>query len=128
MPASPAGMRTAAAGGVAPKVDGMGAKGAAEGGGTTTRVVGDQRALAARGLPAMAGSCPEVYRERAVIEAGFAPMEPLPNARELGVSSLAFRVHPGIESRELQSVADAVAEVMAQATRPLPIELQEVAT
>lgn len=87
-----------------------------------------QRALAARGLPAMAGSCPEVYRERAVIEAGFAPMEPLPNARELGVSSLAFRVHPGIESRELQSVADAVAEVMAQATRPLPIELQEVAT
>ncbi len=77
-----------------------------------------QLALAARGLPSMAGSCPEIYRERAVIDAGFAPSAPLPVAQELGGGSLAFRVHPGIEPGELEAVADAVATTMAEAVEP----------
>lgn len=72
--------------------------------------------LAARGLPAMAGSCAEIYRERAVEEAGFAPPQSLPSAQSLGRQSLAFRVHPGIDEHELERVADTVAAVMAEAT------------
>lgn len=77
-------------------------------------------ALAASGLPAMAGSCPEIYRERAIGELGFAPLDPLPTAQALGGQSLAFRVHPGIDERELDLTADAVAAVMAEATAATP--------
>lgn len=71
--------------------------------------------LAERGLPAMAGSCPEVYRETAFAQPGISPVDPLPTAAALGTQSLAFRVHPGISRKELQDVAEAVDDVMTRA-------------
>ncbi|MES1147401.1 MAG: DegT/DnrJ/EryC1/StrS aminotransferase family protein, partial [bacterium] len=48
---------------------------------------------AARGLNLMVGSCSEIYLEKAYMDAGLAPAERLPVARELGDTSLAFVTH-----------------------------------
>jgi dTDP-4-amino-4,6-dideoxygalactose transaminase len=46
------------------------------------------------GVPCFAGSCSEIYLERAFADAGFAPAERLPTARLLGETSLAFLTDP----------------------------------
>ncbi|GAB4249937.1 MAG: DegT/DnrJ/EryC1/StrS aminotransferase family protein [Thermoleophilia bacterium] len=70
-----------------------------------------------RGIPGRSGSCPEIYREKAFEGTGLAPKKRLPVARELGETSLAFPVHHRLGEPELAPMADAVAEVMAEATR-----------
>ncbi len=50
------------------------------------------------GIPATVGACPEIYKEAAFKEGGFAPNERLPNAVNVGNRYLAIPVHPGVET------------------------------
>ena len=70
-----------------------------------------------RGLKLMVGSCSEIYLEKAFADAKLVPAERLPVARELGDTSLAFVVHPGITSSSLHEMADVFTDVVALATR-----------
>jgi len=72
--------------------------------------------IAAYGVPCSAGSCSEVYLEKAFPES-MRPAHRLPVARELGETSLMFQVHPTLEMRHIERTAQAVEEIMAQATR-----------
>ena len=78
------------------------------------RVIGT---LGDRGVPCFSGSCPEIYREKALQSRGIGPDEPLPVARELGETSLMLQVHPTLTSDQVAAIADAVASVVAAATR-----------
>ncbi|MHB8763270.1 MAG: DegT/DnrJ/EryC1/StrS family aminotransferase [Deferrisomatales bacterium] len=75
------------------------------------------QAIWAEGVPALTGSCGEIYREKAFDPPGLRPAEPLPVARELGETSLMFLVHPTLEAEDLHDTCRAVAKVMAAATR-----------
>ena len=68
------------------------------------------------GWPCQVGGCPEIYREKAVVDAGFAPNAPLPAARELGETGLCFLVHPTIESNQMAAYADAVRDIIQTAS------------
>lgn len=68
-----------------------------------------------RGVPGSVGVCPEIYRERAFVDAGFTPPERLPVARELGETSLMLPVHPTLEPEHMHFLADVVLEVVAAA-------------
>lgn len=46
------------------------------------------------GYPAFSGSCSAIYLEKCFQQAGPAPAERLPAARQLGETSLMFLVHP----------------------------------
>lgn len=72
-------------------------------------------AAAARGVPVFSGSCSEVYRERCFAASGDHPAEPLPVARALGETSLAFLVDPTWSEAELDEVAATVLEIAADA-------------
>lgn len=70
-----------------------------------------------RGIPLGQGSCSEVYLEKAFDGSGIRPDEPLPIARELGETSLAFLVHPGLTQEDLARVCETIRAVFAQAAR-----------
>lgn len=67
-----------------------------------------------RNLPIFSGSCPEIYREECF--ASNHPAEPLPVARMLGETSLAFLVDPTWSGAELDEVAASLLEIAANAT------------
>ncbi len=73
--------------------------------------------IVALGYPALSGSCSEIYLEKCFQEAGLAPAERLPVARELGETSLMFLVHPTITPEQIVAYADAVRSVVKQACR-----------
>jgi dTDP-4-amino-4,6-dideoxygalactose transaminase len=54
--------------------------------------------LRAMGIPAAVGPCPEIYREQAFVEAGYAPVASIPNAENLGKQSMVLPVHPGMQA------------------------------
>ncbi|KZY80458.1 aminotransferase [Oleiphilus sp. HI0069] len=58
-------------------------------------------ALNELGVPAMQGSCSEVYLEKAFDGKSFKPKESLPVANELGATSLMFLVHPTITADQM---------------------------
>lgn len=68
-----------------------------------------------RNIPVGQGSCSEVYREKAFEGTGLVPIEPLPAARELGETSLAFLVHPGLTDKDLDLVCNTVRSVFLEA-------------
>lgn len=70
----------------------------------------------ARGVPCLVGSCSEIYRERAFVEAGWS-MDRLPVAQELGETSLMFLVHPTLSAEEMEWVAGNARSVLTAATR-----------
>ncbi|MBT8080430.1 MAG: DegT/DnrJ/EryC1/StrS aminotransferase family protein [Gammaproteobacteria bacterium] len=70
-----------------------------------------------RGVPCQAGSCSEVYREKAFVDAGLAPPERLPVAAELGETSLAFLVHPTLQDEHIEKTCAVLREVMHNAAR-----------
>jgi len=76
-----------------------------------------QDELAAAGLFIKVGSCSEIYKEQAFVDAGLAPEEPLPVAKELGDTALFFPVHPTIAEETIDAAASLVAEVVGRATR-----------
>lgn len=76
-----------------------------------------QAEIGAMGIPVTSGSCSEIYREVAFTSRGFGPKERLPIAKELGETSLMFQVHPGLTERSLTEAAEAICQVMDEATR-----------
>jgi len=68
------------------------------------------------GVPCFSGSCSEVYFEKAIQDAGMAPAERLPVARELGDTSLMFLVHPTLTADEIKLTCEVLARVMKEAT------------
>ena len=73
-------------------------------------------AINAAGVPCFSGSCSEVYREKAFTDAGLAPPQPLPVARELGETSLMFPVHPTLAEDDIERMAQTVKQVMRMTT------------
>ena len=73
--------------------------------------------IRAAGFPALTGSCPEIYRERVFADRGLGPAEPLPVARELGETSLAFLVDPCQSGTELHRLADLLRRLPERAAR-----------
>ena len=72
--------------------------------------------IVSAGVPCFSGSCSEVYFEKAIQDAGMAPAERLPVARELGDTSLMFLVHPTLTAEEIRLTCDVLARVMKEAT------------
>lgn len=70
----------------------------------------------ARGIACFQGICPEIYREKAFIDAGFAPETPLPVARELGETSLMLLVDPTHGEQDMIAASGVLREVMIEAT------------
>ncbi len=73
-------------------------------------------ALDAEGIPCGTGACSEIYLEKAFINAGLGPNEPLPSASRLADSTLMFMLHPGLARQDMRDTCDAVAKVMRAAT------------
>jgi dTDP-4-amino-4,6-dideoxygalactose transaminase len=71
--------------------------------------------IVARGVPCYAGSCSEVYLEKAFDGTPWRPAERLPVARELGETSLMFLVHPTLTEAEIASTCDVLRSVMTLA-------------
>ncbi|MGB0867269.1 MAG: aminotransferase, partial [Granulosicoccaceae bacterium] len=69
------------------------------------------------GVPVMAGSCSEVYLEKAFDGTGYRPEQRLPVAKELGETSLMFMVHPTLTEQEIAKTCDVLTEVMKMAVR-----------
>lgn len=70
----------------------------------------------ANGLPLMVGSCSEIYLEKCFSQCRLGPEERLPNAKELGETSIALTVHPGLSKEWLDWVADIITKVAKEAT------------
>ena len=68
-------------------------------------------------VPCYSGSCPEVYLEKAFEDSGYRPKTRLPNARELGETSLMFLCHPTLTDEEVAKTCDAIESVMRRAKR-----------
>jgi dTDP-4-amino-4,6-dideoxygalactose transaminase len=81
---------------------------------TRDRIVAEIGAL---GFPAFQGSCSEVYLEKAFDGTGFRPPQRLPNAHELGETSIMFLTHPTIEDDDLKRYCDAISQVFERAAR-----------
>ncbi len=79
-----------------------------------TRII---EAINAEGVPCFAGSCSEIYRERAFAERGWGPARRLPVAQRLGETSLMFMVHPTLGETEMVDTVSAVRKVMQAAAR-----------
>lgn len=73
--------------------------------------------IVAKGVPCMAGSCSEIYLEKAFDNTGWRPSERLPIARELGETSVMFLVHPTLKAKDIDRTCDAIAEVARRALR-----------
>jgi dTDP-4-amino-4,6-dideoxygalactose transaminase len=73
--------------------------------------------IVARGVPCFAGSCSEVYLEKAFDNTDWRPAVRLPVAQELGDTSLMFLVHPTLTEAEIEQTCATLQSVMALATK-----------
>jgi len=73
-------------------------------------------AINAEGIPCLAGSCSEIYLERAFPEE-MRPPNRLAVAKELGETALMFLVHPTLSDLDMRDTADAVEKVLTCAMR-----------
>ncbi len=71
--------------------------------------------IVALGVPCYQGSCSEVYLEKAFENTSFVPPIRLPNAVELGETSLMFLVHPTLTEEEMSETCDAIKKVLLMA-------------
>ncbi|WP_297845272.1 DegT/DnrJ/EryC1/StrS aminotransferase family protein [uncultured Roseibium sp.] len=67
--------------------------------------------IAEAGLPAFSGSCSEIYREAMFRDRGLGPDKPLPVAKQLGETSLAFLVDTTWEQERIIELAEKVASI-----------------
>jgi len=65
-----------------------------------------------KGVPCYSGSCSEVYLEKAFENTEFRPKGRLPNAKQLGETSLMFLVHPTLTKEEIQKTCNVLTEVV----------------
>lgn len=75
------------------------------------------QAINAEGVPCFMGSCSEVYKEKAFIDAGLSPETELKTAKELGETSLMFNVHPTLEAKDIDNICVAVQKVLLHASK-----------
>jgi len=68
------------------------------------------------GVPCYSGTCSEVYLEKAFDNTELRPKVRLPNARELGETSIIFLVHPTLTKDEIKKTCDVIFSVMQLAT------------
>lgn len=73
--------------------------------------------IQSRNVPCFSGSCSEVYLEKAFRTRGLGPIDRLPNARELGETSMAFLVDPSLDAGTMTRHAGAIREVVEMASR-----------
>jgi dTDP-4-amino-4,6-dideoxygalactose transaminase len=66
------------------------------------------------GVPCFSGSCSEIYLEKA-FDSAKRPTQRLPNARELGETSLMFLVHPTLSEEHVRVTAELVRGVLERA-------------
>lgn len=71
-------------------------------------------AIMAQGVPCYQGSCSEVYLEKAFDAPGTRPDQRLPNARQLGETSLMFLVHPTLTPAEVQKTCEVLGDVLGK--------------
>jgi dTDP-4-amino-4,6-dideoxygalactose transaminase len=71
----------------------------------------------AQGVPCFQGSCSEVYLEKAFDNTGFRPEKRLPNAVELGETSLMFLVHPTLTVEEIDKTCRVITNVLTEAQK-----------
>ena len=67
------------------------------------------------GYPAFQGGCSEIYLEKAFANYGLAPKHRLPNAKELGETSLMFLIHPTITKKQMYKYAEIIKKVLLKA-------------
>ena len=65
-----------------------------------------------QGVPCFSGSCSEVYLEKAFDNTSLRPKERLPNAMQLGETSLTFLCHPTLTENEIQKTCDVLISVV----------------
>ncbi|MBB1406082.1 DegT/DnrJ/EryC1/StrS aminotransferase family protein [Pseudoalteromonas sp. SG44-5] len=70
-----------------------------------------------RGVPCFQGSCSEVYLEKAFDNTPWRPEKRLPNAVELGETSIMFLVHPTLTEAEIAKTTQVMQEVFALASK-----------
>ena len=70
----------------------------------------------AEGVPCQSGVCPEIYRERAFVEAGLVPMRRLPVARKLGETSIMLPIDPTLSLGDIGRIGDRLAAIVTEAT------------
>ncbi len=68
--------------------------------------------IQSKGVPCAQGSCSEVYLEKAFDTTGWRPEIRLPNAKELGETSLSFLVHPTLTNDEIKKTCRVLTDVM----------------
>lgn len=68
------------------------------------------------GVPCFQGACSEVYLEKAFDGTQWRPKKRLPNARDLGETSLMFLVHPTLTEEELSKSQDVITAVLRKAS------------
>ncbi len=68
-----------------------------------------------QGVPCYSGSCSEVYMEKAFDGTDFRPQKRLPNAKELGETSLMFLVHPTLTVEEIDKTCSVMMNVLKEA-------------
>jgi dTDP-4-amino-4,6-dideoxygalactose transaminase len=70
----------------------------------------------ARGVVCLQGTCAEIYREKAFVDAGFAPVDRLPVAAELDATSIMLLVDPTHSESDMMRTASVLRQVMMEAT------------
>lgn len=76
--------------------------------------------LVEKGVPCYSGSCSEVYREKAFTDRNLQPINRLPNAKQLGETSLMFLCHPTLTNDEVDCTKTALIEVLDAAKLNTP--------
>jgi dTDP-4-amino-4,6-dideoxygalactose transaminase len=71
--------------------------------------------IVAAGVPCYAGSCSEIYLEKAFDGTGWQPRKRLAVARELGETSLMFLIHPTLSAEEIEKTCLVLQAVMSRA-------------
>jgi dTDP-4-amino-4,6-dideoxygalactose transaminase len=69
------------------------------------------------GAPLLHGTCSEIYLEKAFDGTHWRPADRLPNAKDLGETSLMFLVHPTLTDAEVEYCCEIVAKVLDAARR-----------
>jgi len=73
--------------------------------------------ISCAGVPAFQGSCSEVYLEKAFDNTPWRPDKRLPNAVELGETSLMFLVHPTLTQENMNTACDVISMVLTKASK-----------
>ena len=70
--------------------------------------------IVSHGVPAFSGSCSEIYLEKAFKDSKFSIKKRLPNAKELGETSLCFLVHPTLTMKDMNKVSSVLLKVFTK--------------